>query len=89
MLQITSIKNGIVLDHIKSGVGMKIFKYLHLSEMGNQVALIINAESKKNGKNEKQSGLNKFIIYLLWSRYTLFVYRLFLADKFCNNYFEK
>ena len=52
MLQITSIKNGIVLDHIKSGLGVKIFKYLHLGEMSNQVALIINAESKKNGKKD-------------------------------------
>ena len=52
MLQITSIKNGIVLDHIKAGVGVKIFKYLNLGEVNNQVALIINAESKKNGKKD-------------------------------------
>ena len=30
MLEITSIKNGFVLDHIKAGVGVKIFKYLNL-----------------------------------------------------------
>ena len=51
MLEITSIKNGFVLDHIKAGVGVKIFKYLNLEKEGNQVALIINADSKKNGKN--------------------------------------
>ncbi|MBM6862053.1 aspartate carbamoyltransferase regulatory subunit, partial [Clostridium saudiense] len=28
MLEITSIKNGFVLDHIRPGVGFKIFKYL-------------------------------------------------------------
>ena len=44
MLEITSIKNGFVLDHIKAGVGVKIFKYLNLEKEGNQVALIINAE---------------------------------------------
>jgi aspartate carbamoyltransferase regulatory subunit len=26
MLEITSIKNGIVIDHIQAGVGVKIFK---------------------------------------------------------------
>lgn len=52
MLEITSIKNGFVLDYIKAGVGVKIFKYLNLEKEGNQVALIINADSKKNGKKD-------------------------------------
>ena len=52
MLEITSIKNGFVLDHIKAGVGVKIFKYLNLEDEGNEVALIINADSKKKGKKD-------------------------------------
>lgn len=52
MLQITSIKNGFMLDHIKAGVGVKIFRYLHLDKLGHQVALIINADSKKMGKKD-------------------------------------
>lgn len=52
MLQITSIRNGFMLDHIKSGIGVKIFRYLHLDKLGNQVALIINADSKKMGKKD-------------------------------------
>lgn len=52
MLQITSIKNGFVLDHIKAGMGVKIFKYLNLDKLGNQVALIINADSEKNYKKD-------------------------------------
>ena len=52
MLQITSIRNGFVLDHIKAGMGVKIFRYLHLYKLGNQVALIINADSKKMGKKD-------------------------------------
>lgn len=52
MLQITSIKNGFMLDHIKAGMGVKIFRYLHLDKLGHQVALIINAESKKMGKKD-------------------------------------
>ena len=30
MLEITSIKNGIVIDHIQAGIGVKIFNYLEL-----------------------------------------------------------
>lgn len=52
MLQITSIKNGFMLDHIKAGMGVKIFRYLNLDKLGHQVALIINADSKKMGKKD-------------------------------------
>ncbi|ABR33185.1 MULTISPECIES: aspartate carbamoyltransferase regulatory subunit [Clostridium] len=52
MLEITSIKNGIVIDHIQAGVGVKIFKYLKLDTNDCSVALIINADSKKLGKKD-------------------------------------
>lgn len=52
MLKITSIKNGFMLDHIKAGIGVKIFRYLNLDKLGHQVALIINADSKKMGKKD-------------------------------------
>ncbi len=32
MLTINSVKNGIVIDHIKAGHGIKIFNYLGLDE---------------------------------------------------------
>jgi aspartate carbamoyltransferase regulatory subunit len=47
MLTINSIKNGIVIDHIKSGFGIKIFNYLGLDKADYTVALIMNAESDK------------------------------------------
>ena len=52
MLEITSIKNGLVIDHIGAGLGIKIFKYLKLENFGNKVALIMNAESKKMGRKD-------------------------------------
>lgn len=52
MLEITSIKNGIVIDHIQAGVGVKIFNYLGLDTNDYSVALIINADSKKLGKKD-------------------------------------
>ena len=52
MLEITSIKNGIVIDHIEAGIGVKIFNYLKLDTKDYSVALIINADSKKFGKKD-------------------------------------
>ena len=52
MLEITSIKNGIVIDHIQAGIGVKIFNYLRLETKDYSVALIINADSKKLGKKD-------------------------------------
>ncbi len=52
MLEITSIRNGIVIDHIQAGIGVKIFNYLELDTNDYSVALIINADSKKLGKKD-------------------------------------
>ena len=52
MVTINSIKRGIVIDHIKAGVGIKIFKYLGLDSADYTVALIMNATSKKLGKKD-------------------------------------
>jgi aspartate carbamoyltransferase regulatory subunit len=52
MLEITSIKNGIVIDHIQAGIGIKMFNYLELDTTDYSVALIINADSKKLGKKD-------------------------------------
>lgn len=52
MLKVTSIKNGIVIDHIKAGMGIKIFKYLNLDEEEFPTALIMNVSSKKLGKKD-------------------------------------
>lgn len=52
MLEITSIRNGIVIDHIQAGIGVKIFNYLKLDTKNYSVALIINADSKKLSKKD-------------------------------------
>src|SRR5690242_14833136 len=52
MLTINSIKNGIVIDHIKSGQGIKIFNYLGLDKADYSVALIMNVESNKLGRKD-------------------------------------
>lgn len=49
---IGKIENGIVLDHIKAGRGMELYKILGLDFLDCQVALIKNADSKKMGRKD-------------------------------------
>lgn len=51
-MNIDSIKNGIVLDHIKAGKSMEIYEYLKLGELDSSVAIIKNAPSRKMGKKD-------------------------------------
>ena len=51
-MNIDSIKDGYVIDHIKAGKAMEIYKLLNLSKLDCQVAIITNAKSKKNGKKD-------------------------------------
>jgi len=52
MIKITSIEKGIVIDHITAGLGIEIFKYLKLDNANFSVALIMNVNSKKQGKKD-------------------------------------
>ena len=51
-MNIDSIKNGIVIDHIKAKKGMKIYDALNLNELDCSVAVITNARSKKMGRKD-------------------------------------
>ena len=44
-MNIDSIKNGYVIDHIKPGKAMEIYTLLNLSKLDCQVAIITNAKS--------------------------------------------
>lgn len=52
MLTVNSIKKGIVIDHIKAGLGIKIFNYLGLDNPEYTVALIMNVPSEKLGRKD-------------------------------------
>ena len=51
-MNIDSIKNGIVIDHITAGKGMEIYKLLGLDSLDCSVALIKNVSSRKMGKKD-------------------------------------
>ena len=51
-MNIDSIKNGIVIDHITAGKGMEIYQLLSLGELDCMVALINNANSTNMGRKD-------------------------------------
>lgn len=51
-LNVGSIEEGFVLDHIQAGKSMDIYKYLNLGELDCCVAIIKNARSSKMGKKD-------------------------------------
>ena len=52
MLNIDSLQNGIVIDHIKAGASMAIYDLLKLGKLDCCVAIIKNARSAKYGKKD-------------------------------------
>ena len=51
-MNIDSIKNGIVIDHIGAKKGMEIYEALRLKELDCSVAIITNAKSEKMGRKD-------------------------------------
>lgn len=51
-MNIDSIKNGYVIDHIKAGRCMELYNYLGLEDMECTVAILKNVPSKKMGKKD-------------------------------------
>ncbi len=51
-MNIDSIKRGIVLDHIRAGRSMDLYKYLHLDALECSVAIIKNVKSNAMGRKD-------------------------------------
>lgn len=51
-MNIDSIQNGVVLDHIQAGKSMDIYNDLHLDELDCSVAIIKNVRSGRMGKKD-------------------------------------
>ena len=51
-MNIDSITNGIVLDHIKAGKSMQIYQDLELDKLDCSVAIIKNVKSNKMGRKD-------------------------------------
>ena len=51
-MNIDSIKNGIVIDHIHAGGAMELYRLLNLDKLDCTVAIIKNAQSGKMGRKD-------------------------------------
>ncbi|MEG1557554.1 MAG: aspartate carbamoyltransferase regulatory subunit [Oscillospiraceae bacterium] len=51
-MNIDTIKDGIVIDHITAGNGMEVYNYLRLDTLDCSVAVIRNAKSTKTDKKD-------------------------------------
>ena len=51
-MNIDSIQNGVVIDHIAAGQGMRLYELLDLASLDVSVALIKNVNSKIMGKKD-------------------------------------
>ena len=51
-MNIDSIQNGVVIDHITAGLGMRLYELLDLASLDVSIALIKNVNSKKMGKKD-------------------------------------
>lgn len=52
MIEVASIKRGIVIDHITAGKGLLIFNKLNLAQLGYPVVLLMNVPSNRMGKKD-------------------------------------
>ena len=52
MLSVDSIDKGVVIDHIKAGKSMDIYRYLNLADIDCSVAIIKNVKSNAMGKKD-------------------------------------
>jgi aspartate carbamoyltransferase regulatory subunit len=52
MLNIAQIKNGIVIDHIRAGHGIRVFNWLGLDKASYTVAFVVNASSRRMGRKD-------------------------------------
>ncbi len=52
MINVSKIKEGIIIDHIKAGHGHEMFKQLKLDEIEDVTVLMRNIPSKKMGKKD-------------------------------------
>jgi len=49
MINVSKLKKGIVIDHIKAGNGYKIFQQLELNKLNDTIVLLKNIPSNKMG----------------------------------------
>lgn len=60
-MEVTSIQNGIIIDHVPAGTALKVLEYLKIDPAKTKLALIMNTDShmfgtKRHHQNRKRRG---------------------------------
>ena len=51
-MEVTSIQNGIIIDHVPAGTALKVLEYLKIDPSKTRLALIMNADSHLYGTKD-------------------------------------
>ena len=51
-MEVTSVQNGIIIDHVPAGTALKVLDYLHIDPSKTRLALIMNADSPTYGTKD-------------------------------------
>ena len=51
-MEVTSIVNGIIVDHVPAGTALKVLEYLNIDPAKTKLALIMNADSHRYGSKD-------------------------------------
>ncbi|MBT1164454.1 MULTISPECIES: aspartate carbamoyltransferase regulatory subunit [Bifidobacterium] len=51
-MEVTSIVNGIIIDHVPAGTSLKVLEYLKIDPSKTKLALIMNTTSKRFGSKD-------------------------------------
>ncbi|MFT8593319.1 MAG: aspartate carbamoyltransferase regulatory subunit [Bifidobacterium sp.] len=69
-MEVTSVTNGIIIDHVPAGTALKVLQFLHIDPAKAKLALIMNASSRRYGskdiiKIEDETGVDLNVLGLI------------------------
>ena len=71
-MEVTSIQNGIIIDHVPAGTSLKVLEYLKIDPAKTKLALIMNADSKRYGSKDIIKLYHAHIVIYSFPGFTLF-----------------
>lgn len=51
-MEVTSIQDGIIIDHVPAGTALKVLEYLRIDPATTKLALIMNTTSRRYGSKD-------------------------------------
>ena len=51
-MEVPSIRNGIIIDHVPAGTALKVLQYLKIDPTSTKLALIMNTDSRQYGSKD-------------------------------------